>query len=84
MIVLAWNFQRDRLADSLGRLRRRHEPDEYERILADRAASALDAIDAFLEPTAAELVRDGWNIDAALERVDRHRARLYHRMGGRP
>lgn len=84
MSVLAWEHQRDRLADALGRLRRRHEADEYDRILADRAAASLDSIVALFEPTAADLVAAGWEVDEALEVVDRHVAELHRRMGGKP
>jgi hypothetical protein len=82
--AVAWRYQRDRLADALGRLRRRHvDASSYDRILADQAAASLDALDALLEPCAADLVRAGWEVDAALVHVDRHRDELYGRMGGR-
>lgn len=82
--VLAWEHHRDRLADALGRLRRRYDVDEYDHILADRAAASLVSIDALVAPTAADLVRAGWAVDQALEEVDRHYAQLARRMGGPP
>jgi hypothetical protein len=81
--VTAWRYQRDGLADALGRLRRRH-PKGYDRVLVDRAVASLDVLDALLEPTAAELVTAGWDVDVALEYVDRHRAALCARVGGGP
>jgi hypothetical protein len=83
-VALAWEHQRDRLADALGRLRRRHDVYEYDRILADQAAASLDALDALLEPCVADLVRAGFDVDDALDLADRHVARLHARMGGRP
>jgi hypothetical protein len=81
--ALAWEYHRDRLADALGRLRRRCGAG-YERILADEAAASLDALDALMEPCAADLVRAGFDVDVALDLVDRHVARLHARIGGRP
>ena len=75
----------DRAADAVGRLRRRHpDPDDYDRILLDRAAASLDAIDAMLQPCAEELVAADWDVDEALEAVDRHSGELHGRLGGKP
>jgi hypothetical protein len=83
--VIAWEFHRDRLADSLRLLRQRHQDaTDYDRILADRAAASLEALDALLEPSAGELVRAGWTTDDALARVDQHVTQLRQRMGGKP
>ena len=85
MSAAAWEFQRDRLADAVGRLRRRHpDPADYDRILADRAAASLDVLDALFEPCAGELVAAGLDVDRALELVDRHRDRLHSKLGGKP
>jgi hypothetical protein len=78
-------MQRDRIAETIGRLRRRHpESDEYDRILADRIAASLDSLDAMLEPCAAELIRAGLSVEEALAQVDRRREALYRQMGGAP
>lgn len=61
--------QIDVLADTVGRLRRRNE-DEYAEVLLERASFAVDALDAMLRPTAAELVRLGVQPPQALEHVD--------------
>jgi hypothetical protein len=83
--LVAWAHQRDRIADSISRLRRRHpDPLSYDRLLADRIAASLDSLDAMLEPTAADLVGAGFDVDEALGHVDRQRDRLYARMGGTP
>ncbi len=82
--VVAWESHRDRIAGAVRLLRRRHEADEYDRLLADRIAGSLDALDAMFEPTAGEMVAHGLDVDAALESVDRHRDALYSRMGGKP
>jgi hypothetical protein len=82
--ALAWECQRDRLADTLGRLRRRLAQDELSCFLVDRAAFSLEALDGLLEPTAGDLVRAGWDVDDALEVVDRHSRRLRSSMGCRP
>ena len=82
--VLAWQHHRDRLADALGRLRNRLQDDELGLFLADRAAASLDALDALFEPTAGDLVAEGFEVERALDLVDRHVAELHSRMGGRP
>ncbi len=81
--VLAWEHHRDRIAGAVRLLRCRHEPDEYDRILADRIAASLDSLDAMFEPTAGELVAEGFEVDRALELVDRHVDELRARMGGK-
>lgn len=76
--ALAWIHHRDRMAATIRTLRRSNYSG------ADNLAASLDSLDAMLEQTAGELVADGWTVDAALERVDRHAAALHHRMGGKP
>ncbi len=85
MTAAAFEHYCDRLAAVI-RTQRRRRPDEFEfdRILADRAAWALDGLDAALQPTAADLVAAGLDVDEALRAVDSHVARLHARMGGRP
>jgi hypothetical protein len=85
VLRVAWEHHRDRLAAALRVLRRRR-PDEFDfdRIQADRAAAALDALDRLFEPTAGELVAAGHDVDEALALVDRHVAALHKRMGGKP
>lgn len=52
MTAEGWEFHRDRLTDTFGRLLRRHpDADDYDRILLDRAVASLLSIDALLEPT---------------------------------
>lgn len=58
------------LATDIGRLKRRINGDEYALHLADRVAFHVDGIDAYLQPTAAELHQDGWSLDGALAHVD--------------
>lgn len=82
--VLAWNHHVERTADALARLRRRHEPESYDRLLADRAASELEWLDLLVQPTAADLVRAGMDVDRALETVYAHSDALRGRIGGRP
>ena len=76
--VLAWEFHRDRLANTIRTLRRRNYSG------ADNLAASLDSLDALFEPTAGELVAGGYDVDEALELVDAHAAELYRRMGGKP
>ena len=83
--VLAWEHQFGRAVDAVGRLRRRlPDPADYDRIMLDRLARSLDSLDAMFEPCAADLVREGFEVDEALKIVDRHAAELHRRMGGRP
>jgi hypothetical protein len=84
-LVLAWEHQRDQLVDVVRRLRVRHPAaDSYDRLLADRAAASVAALDSLFEPTAADLVRRGRSVDEALDQVDAHVEALYARMGGKP
>jgi hypothetical protein len=71
-------------AGDVGRLGRYAEPGSSLQHLADRLACHVLTLDAMLRPTAADLVRAGFEVDQALEHVDRHVARLHSRMGGRP
>lgn len=82
MTALAWTEHVERAADALARLRRRHEPDSYDRLLADRAASELESLDLLVQPTAAELVAAGIDVDAALESVYAHGDAFRARIGG--
>ena len=60
----------DLLAEDVGRLRRRLDPDSYDGFLAWRVAEHVASLAALLEPTAAELYRTCGDIDAVLEHVD--------------
>jgi hypothetical protein len=83
-LVLAWEYQRDQLADEVRRLRVRHPtPDSYDRVIADRLAAGIATLDSLFEPTAADLVRRGLDVDDALDQVDAHAEALYARMGGK-
>jgi hypothetical protein len=52
---------------------RRRDPDNY---LLERIAGRVETIDACLWPTAGDLVRHGFDVERALELVDRHTRRL--------
>ncbi len=82
--VLAWEAHRDTIAGAVRLLRRRHDADSYDHVLADRIAASLDSLDAMFEPCAAELVAEGFEVDEALALVDRHADELRSRMGGKP
>jgi hypothetical protein len=76
------------LADEVGRLSRRIDPDSSASFSVDRIASHVYAIDGMLRPTAAELVAwsapgDDEAVDEALRIVEEHYRRLRRRMGGR-
>jgi hypothetical protein len=77
------------LAEDVGRLGRRIDPDSSASFSVDRIASHVHAIDRMLRPTAAELVAwsapgDDEAVDEALRIVDEQYRRLRQRMGGRP
>jgi hypothetical protein len=79
----AWEFQRDRAADAIGRLRRRHpDADDYDRILVDRIAETVLSLDAMFVGIHDFL--DGDDYDRAFAELDRHDDRLRSRMGVRP
>jgi hypothetical protein len=85
--AIAWEYRRDALADDIRRLRRRFASNENAWsgvYIADRLASHLDALDALLEPCAAEFVAAGFDVDEALGIIDRHADELWRRLGGRP
>ncbi len=84
MSVAAWDHHRDQIAGAVRLLRRRHEVDAYDHVLACRIAASLDSLDAMFEPTAGELVAEGFEVDEALAIVDRHADELRSRMGGKP
>ena len=85
MSALAWDHQFGRAVDAVGRLRSRHsDPDDYDRILLDRLAASLAALDGFFEPCAADLIRQGFGVEDAVATVDRHSDELYSKLGGRP
>jgi len=69
------------LAEDVGRLRRRVEPDTYDAFLAFRIAGHVEALDALAWPTAAELYRECVDVDLALELVDEHAAKLHRTLG---
>jgi hypothetical protein len=58
------------LAEDVGRLRRRAEPESLEAHLADRIAGHVEVLDALLQPTAAELHADGVSVEDSLAFVD--------------
>jgi hypothetical protein len=63
----------DRLADDIGRLRRRVEADLYTVELFERIAFTVDLLDSLLQPTAAAIyrqsVRNGVEDEPALQRA---------------
>lgn len=71
----------DEAAADVARLRRRLCEDEYGAHLVDRVAFDLLAIDAALGVSAAELVAAGYDVDEALEIVDRRDTSLQRRLG---
>ena len=75
---LAWEYHRDRLANTIRTLRRRNYSG------ADNLAASLDSLDAIFEPTAADLVCERFDVEEALEIIDGHAAELHSRMGGKP
>ncbi len=79
----AWKHYRNELANEI-RIQLRYSTVPKVRTSADRCAGLLDSIDAMLEPSAGDLVQAGYEVDEALEIVDRHTAELHKRMGGKP
>lgn len=80
----------DQLADDVGRLRRRAEPDSSLWWLADRLAVNLDCLDAMLNVPASEVARwyvpagaPGFDaaVDEAIRLVDERHDALHARMG---
>jgi hypothetical protein len=69
------------LAADVGRLRRRVDPASYAGFLAWRVAGHVDSLDAMLEPTAAERVAAGVDVEEALELVDTRTAELRRLLG---
>jgi hypothetical protein len=75
-----------KLAEDVGRLRRRVRDERrdgsYFAFLGDRVADHIDALDAMLEPTAAEWVAAGLSVEHALETVDERVRTLQSLLGG--
>ena len=67
----------DGAAGHLGRLHKR-DPDNW---IIEEAANHLEWLDALLQPTAADLVRGGYEPALALRAVDRHVDRLRRKLG---
>jgi hypothetical protein len=75
----------DLLADDVGRLRRTVKPDSSLWHLADRLADGLEALDAMIGMTAADLARwyapgDPDAVEAALETVEARNDALQRRL----
>lgn len=80
---------KDALAEDVGRLRRRLDPDSSARCVADRLAGLVASLHWILTPSASELSAifapgDPEAIAEAIEIVDQEWERLLARMGGRP
>jgi hypothetical protein len=73
----------DLIAADVRRLRRRFASNDgwTGAYLLDRLAARLDELDAILQPGAAELVLAGFDVDEALETVDRRAATLRRLLG---
>jgi hypothetical protein len=69
------------LAGDVGRLRRRLADDAYNGHLICRISAHVEMLDAFLQPTAGELVKHGFAVDAALADADA-RARHFRSLLG--
>ena len=76
----------DELAADLGRLRRRLEPGSSLAYLGERLAGQVETLDVMLRPSAGQLVswtfpEDAETVEAAIEQVDRERARIRQLLG---
>ena len=71
----------EEIARDVARIRRRLAGDDYGSHLVDRVALRVDGLDAFVQPTAGELVRLGYPVDAALATIDARAARLRSLLG---
>ena len=67
----------DRLAGHLGRLHKR-DPDNW---IIHQASDNIEQLDILLQPTAADLVRGGYEPELALRAVDQHTDRLKRKLG---
>jgi hypothetical protein len=70
------------LAADVGRLRRRLPQEvDYTLHLVDRIGRSIDSLDAFLWPSAAELVEAGVDVNVALRHVEKRAERMRTLLG---
>jgi hypothetical protein len=81
-LARAFLAQVEALAVDAARLRRRVDGD-YSVHLVERVGDRVECLDALVQPTAGELVRDGLPVDEALGRVDARAAELRRLLGRR-
>lgn len=71
----------DELAKDVGRLRRQVGASYYQTFLINRISDRIEALDAMLRRTAAELYRDDCPVEMALMIVDNRAAELRSYLG---
>ena len=81
-LATAFLAQVEEAARDLGRLRRRVERD-YDLHLVERVGDRVESLDVLVQPTAAELVRAGLPVDAAIARADARAVELRRLLGRR-
>jgi hypothetical protein len=73
--------QLEGIVEDVGRLRRFVDLGDYDGYLVERIGGRLEVLLNLYLPTAAELIRDGKDVDAAIAAVDRRVHELRRKLG---